>query len=83
MLLFPSSKAIADPVQRRSYRILQLATLIGALVGAKIAAVVGDSRWPLEPLPLELGSLFVSGRSITGALLFGFLTLTYGLAVFA
>src|SRR5689334_16920503 len=40
-LLFPSSKAIADPIARRKYRLLQLCTLFGALGGAKLAAIVG------------------------------------------
>jgi prolipoprotein diacylglyceryltransferase len=72
-LLFPSSRGIADPEQRRKYRVLQLCTLIGALVGAKLASVVGELGWPLRPVTLE--QVFLeTGRSITGGLLFGFLT---------
>lgn len=70
--LFPSGRAIEDPVARRKYARIQLATLIGALVGAKLAAIVGDLRWPVEPA--DLGAIFRTGRSITGGLLFGFLT---------
>lgn len=70
--LFPSSRGIADPVARSKYRWIQALTLIGALVGAKFAAIVGDLGWPLEPVGLD--AVFLVGRSITGALLFGFLT---------
>lgn len=72
-ILFPSGRAIADPAARRRYRGLQLATLIGALIGAKLAAVVGDLRWPIDPIGGP-EALFATGRSITGGLLFGFLT---------
>lgn len=72
-VLFPSGKVIADAAARRRYRLLQVATLVGALVGAKFTAVVGDLRWPLEPLE-GAGAVFATGRSITGALLFGFVT---------
>lgn len=72
-LLFPSGKTIRDPRTRRIYTILQLSTLIGALLGAKLAAIVGDLGWPLRPIPGP-EALFMVGRSITGALLFGFLT---------
>jgi len=70
--LFPASRGIADPVERSKYRWLQALTLIGALVGAKFAAIVGDLGWPLEPLAGP-EALFSTGRSITGGLLFGFL----------
>ena len=71
-LLFPASRAFPDPRQRTIYRIVQLCTLIGALVGAKLTAVVVDLRWPFEPLPDD--ALFRTGRTLTGGLLFGFLT---------
>lgn len=70
--LFPASRGIADPVERSKYRWIQALTLIGALLGAKFAAIVGDLRWPLEPVGPD--AFFAVGRSITGALLFGFLT---------
>lgn len=72
-VLFPSSTAIADPVARKRYRGLQLATLIGALIGAKLAAIIGDLRWPIEAIEGP-EAVFLTGRSITGGLLFGFLT---------
>jgi phosphatidylglycerol:prolipoprotein diacylglycerol transferase len=71
-IFFPSGRAIRDPEARSSYRLIQIVTLIGAIVGAKLAAVVGDLRWPFEALPE--GFLFMTGRSITGALLGGFVT---------
>ena len=72
-LLFPAGRAIVDSASRKKYRVLQLCTLVGALSGAKLAAVVGDHRWPLEPVTLEQ-AFFHTGRSFTGGLLFGFLT---------
>lgn len=71
-VFFPASRTFDDPRQKSVYRILQLATLIGALVGAKLTAVVVDLRWPFETLPE--GFLFRTGRTLTGGLLFGFLT---------
>lgn len=71
-VLFPSGTVFRDPAVRRKYQRIQLATLFGALVGAKLAAAVGDLRWPLEPVTAH--DLLHVGRSITGGLLFGFLT---------
>jgi phosphatidylglycerol:prolipoprotein diacylglycerol transferase len=71
-VLFPASRTFASPRQRSIYRILQIATLIGAIVGAKLTAVVIDLHWPFSPLPE--GALFRTGRTLTGGLLFGFLT---------
>ncbi len=70
--LFPASRAIQDPEARRKYRILQVATLVGAIVGAKLAAMFGDLGWPIEPIR-EPETMLLGGRSITGALLGGFL----------
>ncbi|MFO0683287.1 MAG: prolipoprotein diacylglyceryl transferase family protein [Sandaracinus sp.] len=70
--LFPSGTVFRDPAVRRKYQRIQLATLVGALVGAKLAAIVGDLRWPIEPVSAH--DLLHVGRSITGGLLFGFLT---------
>jgi phosphatidylglycerol:prolipoprotein diacylglycerol transferase len=47
--------------------------LIGAILGAKLAVLMGDGLWPLHPFP-GWTQLLTSGRSIVGALLFGFLT---------
>jgi phosphatidylglycerol:prolipoprotein diacylglycerol transferase len=70
--LFPASRTFENARERHVYRIVQLCTLIGALVGAKLTAVVVDLRWPLSPLPDDF--LFRTGRTLTGGLLFGFLT---------
>ncbi|AKF09137.1 prolipoprotein diacylglyceryl transferase [Sandaracinus amylolyticus] len=72
-VLFPSGRTFTDPAVRRRYQGLQLATLIGALIGAKVAAIIGDLRWPIEPIESPV-AIFATGRSITGGLLFGFLT---------
>jgi phosphatidylglycerol:prolipoprotein diacylglycerol transferase len=69
---FPSARAIADPEARRLYRILQLASLFGAAVGAKLAAMWGDLGWPLVPLS-SWTDIFSVGRSLPGGLLGGFL----------
>jgi phosphatidylglycerol:prolipoprotein diacylglycerol transferase len=46
--------------------------LLAALAGAKFAVLLGDGLWPLRPFP-GWPVLASSGRSIVGALLFGFL----------
>ena len=58
--------------ERAQYWRLQAITLVAALVGAKFAVLVGDELWPLRPFH-EWQQLLLSGRSIVGALLFGFL----------
>lgn len=58
--------------ERAQYWRLQAITLVAALVGAKFAVLMGDALWPLKPFHDWMG-LLVSGRSIVGALLFGFL----------
>lgn len=70
--LFPASRAIRDAESRRKYRILQVATLLGAIAIAKLAAMFGDLGWPLETIR-EPETMLLGGRSITGALLGGFL----------
>jgi phosphatidylglycerol:prolipoprotein diacylglycerol transferase len=71
-VLFPAGRTFTSVRERQVYRLVQIGTLIGALVGAKLTAVVVDLRWPFEPLPE--GFLFRTGRTLTGGLLFGFLT---------
>jgi phosphatidylglycerol:prolipoprotein diacylglycerol transferase len=58
--------------ERRQYWRLQAITLLGALLGAKFAVLLGDVLWPMQPFP-GWDALLGSGRSIVGALLFGFL----------
>jgi phosphatidylglycerol:prolipoprotein diacylglycerol transferase len=71
-LLFPVAKHIRDEKLRRQYYLMQIITLIGAVVGAKLSVLVGDCHWPWAPVT-DWQNIFWSGRSITGALLFGFL----------
>jgi phosphatidylglycerol---prolipoprotein diacylglyceryl transferase len=70
-LAFPVTRDF-DSVQRRAYIRIQTITLIAALLGAKIAVIFGDALWPLRPMP-DWRSVLFSGRSIIGALLFGFI----------
>jgi phosphatidylglycerol:prolipoprotein diacylglycerol transferase len=72
LLAFQPAK-VYEPGQRRQYWRLQLITLFGALLGAKFAALVGDTLWPVQAFP-GWTNLLLSGRSIVGALLFGFVT---------
>jgi phosphatidylglycerol---prolipoprotein diacylglyceryl transferase len=70
-LAFPVTRDF-DPLQRRAYIRIQTITLIAALLGAKIAVIFGDALWPLHAMP-DWRSVLFSGRSIIGALLFGFI----------
>ena len=72
LFVHPASKTIADPVMRRRYHLVQLATLLGAIVGAKIALLMGDKGWPMTPIG-SWRDVVYSGRSITGGLLGGLL----------
>ena len=63
---------IREPKLRRHYYLLQGVTLIGAVFGAKLSVLIGDYHWPWTPLT-DWNSVLRSGRSITGALIFGFL----------
>jgi phosphatidylglycerol:prolipoprotein diacylglycerol transferase len=68
--VFPASRVIVDPEQRRKYKILQLVSLVFAIVGAKLAVLAGDRSWPWVPLASPWLWL-ESGRSITGGLILG------------
>jgi phosphatidylglycerol:prolipoprotein diacylglycerol transferase len=70
--LFRPTKQYADPRDRAQYIRLQVLTLVAALLGAKVAVLMGDGLWPLRPFH-DWIALLLSGRSIVGALLFGFL----------
>ena len=72
LLLVPTARVI-PPAERRKYALLQLITLVFAIVGAKIALLAGDLGWPVHPLPGGFRQVIESGRSITGGLLGGFL----------
>lgn len=70
LLWFKPASQYSSPEKRAYYR-LQAITLASALLGAKIAVLFGDALWPLRPFH-DWAGLLLSGRSIVGALLFGF-----------
>jgi phosphatidylglycerol---prolipoprotein diacylglyceryl transferase len=61
-----------EAAERKEYYRMQLITLAGAIAGAKLSVVVGDYGWPMNSFT-EWEALVWSGRSITGAMLGGFL----------
>jgi len=65
------TKHFPSEADRRAYYRMQIITVIGALLGAKIAVIFGDALWPLQPFH-DWSGLLLSGRSIAGALLLGF-----------
>jgi phosphatidylglycerol:prolipoprotein diacylglycerol transferase len=71
-LLFPVTKQMRNDRERRQYYLLQGITLAGAVIGAKVSVLIGDHHWPWVAVE-DWGKVLESGRSITGALLFGFL----------
>lgn len=71
-LAFPVTRHIRDERLRRQYYLMQVITLIGAVFGAKLSVLIGDYHWPWVPMT-DWQSVLSSGRSITGALIFGFL----------
>ena len=72
VLFFPVTRHLREN-EKRTYYILQLITLTGAVVGAKLSMLIGDHGWPFVPLQQDWQAVFFSGRSITGALILGFL----------
>lgn len=72
VFLFPLTKDFTSAYEKTQYYYLQLITLLGAVVGAKIAVLMGDALWPMHAFS-DWPALLYSGRSIVGALLFGFL----------
>jgi phosphatidylglycerol:prolipoprotein diacylglycerol transferase len=71
-LAFPVARHIRDRRLRRQYYLLQGITLLGALIGAKVSVLIGDYHWPWVAVSNWRNVLW-SGRSITGALICGFL----------
>jgi phosphatidylglycerol:prolipoprotein diacylglycerol transferase len=71
LLAFRPARHYAS-ADRAQYWRLQAITFAAAILGAKFAVLVGDELWPLRPFH-DWAGLFLSGRSIVGALLFGFL----------
>ncbi len=72
VFIFPLTKDFGSQHEKNQYFYLQGITLLGAIFGAKLAVLMGDAIWPLRPFN-EWGALIFSGRSIVGALLFGFI----------
>jgi prolipoprotein diacylglyceryltransferase len=70
-LFLPSSRKHVARESRAKYVALQVITLVGAIVGAKLAFLAGDLGWPMAHV--GWGEVVLSGRSITGGLLGGFL----------
>jgi phosphatidylglycerol:prolipoprotein diacylglycerol transferase len=70
-LAFPVTRHIREDRLRRQYYLLQGITLLGAVLGAKLSVLFGDYGWPLAAVN-DWWAVAWSGRSITGALIFGF-----------
>jgi phosphatidylglycerol---prolipoprotein diacylglyceryl transferase len=70
LVLYPVTSHLPAGEKRR-YFVLQAITLAGAVVGAKIVALMGDHQWPVTPLS-GMDVVVRSGRSIVGGLLGGF-----------
>ncbi|MBI1375785.1 MAG: hypothetical protein GC159_24000 [Phycisphaera sp.] len=71
LVLFPLTRHLRRREDRRRYWTLQGITLVGALIGAKLSVLLGDLGWPMRPVD-DWWAVVVSGRSITGALILGF-----------
>ena len=71
-ILFPVARHITDREPRKKYFVLQAITFLAAIAGAKLVVLVGNHDWPFTPLEGWRTVVF-SGRSIVGALIFGFL----------
>jgi phosphatidylglycerol---prolipoprotein diacylglyceryl transferase len=72
LLAVPTTQSIPR-AYRLKYLVLQVLTLVGAIVGAKLALLAGDLGWPVHPLPGGWRTVVESGRSIAGGLIGGFL----------
>jgi phosphatidylglycerol---prolipoprotein diacylglyceryl transferase len=72
-LCFPLTRHMREKSQRRDYWILQTITIIGAIVGAKLSVLIGDLHWPSRAIS-DWSAILTSGRSITGALILGFIS---------
>lgn len=73
LFAFPLTKDMARTSDRQRYWTVQAVTFMGAIVGAKVSAVMGDTGWPLRESGLSWQEVLSSGRSITGGLLGGWL----------
>jgi len=68
----PTTAHFTSASDRARYYTMQAITAIGAALGAKLGVLFGDALWPLREFD-DWSVLVVSGRSIAGALLLGFL----------
>jgi len=57
---FPMTKHFSDPQDRRRYYTMQVVTIVCAVLGAKIAVVLGDALWPLKEFH-DWGALLTGG----------------------
>jgi phosphatidylglycerol:prolipoprotein diacylglycerol transferase len=71
LLAFPMTKHLTNARDRSRYYTMQAITVLAAAAGAKLGVLFGDALWPLHPFH-HWEELLASGRSIAGALLFGF-----------
>jgi phosphatidylglycerol---prolipoprotein diacylglyceryl transferase len=71
-LSFPLTRHFTAPGDKRRYYAMQAITAVCALLGAKVAVIFGDALWPIRDFH-DWGALIDGGRSLAGALLFGFL----------
>jgi len=71
-MTFPLTRHFQDRLDKRRYYAMQAITAVCALLGAKLAVLFGDALWPFEEFH-QWGALLGGGRSLAGALLFGFL----------
>lgn len=71
IFLFPLTRHMKAREDRLRYWGVQACVMLGALVGAKLAALTGDYGWPLRPVPGGLMGALNGGRSIVGGLLGG------------
>ena len=47
-LAFPLTKHFSDPQDKRRYYTMQVITIVCAVLGAKLAVVLGRCLWPLR-----------------------------------
>jgi hypothetical protein len=64
VLAFPVTKHFEDPRDKRRYYAMQIITAVCAVIGAKLAVVLGDALWPLREFHgWDLAARVRAGRS--------------------
>ena len=71
LLFYPAPPHVKRPEHARGYRAILVVTIVCAVAGAKLAALMGDKLWPAVPLEDGWRTVVLSGRSIVGGVLFG------------